>query len=55
MTLIKLVFMLYSFTVDQRAACLTLSNASLKSTKKPKKQQHGRGPVGAAGTSHIVF
>ena len=50
MTLIKLVLMLYSFTVDQRAACLTLSNAFLKSTKK-----HGRGPVGVGGTFHTVF
>ena len=33
MTLIKVVLMLYSFIVDQRAACHTVSNTFLKSTK----------------------
>ena len=47
MTFIKLVLMLDSFIVDQRAACLNLSNDFLKSTK------HGRGPVDAEGTPNI--
>ena len=56
MTLIKLALMLYSFNVDQRAACHTLLNAFLKSAKKKKKKKkHGRGPVSAEGTSHTVF
>ena len=49
MTLTKLVSMLYSFIMDQRAACYTLLNAFLKSTK------YGRSPVDAEGISHTVF
>ena len=49
MTLIKLELMLHSFIVEQRAACHTLSNAFLKSTKTWKR------PVGFKGTFHTVF